>query len=255
MNSKTKDILSLVTIITLIVLMVGYCIFALIYFDKSEQKIMCKQVVVCIEDSTTHRFVNTATIYDYLQKQQLYPIGKAIGIAEAHQIEQSIAKLSPIKAVDCYMGYNGNLHIDLCQRCPLYRIVPNQGKSYYVDNEQRIMPVSNLFTAYTPIVTGEVTKDMAQNELYHFMNYLLADNDWAALFAEVHVDSKQNIRLTCNQGVAYVELGKLTNYAQKLEKLRAWYHQYPHKNNPNLYQKITITYDELIFCTKTENHE
>lgn len=255
MNERVKHIVSLVAIITLIVGMVGYCIFALIYFVPPSQSLACKQVIVCVKDSNEYRFVNASMIYGHLDKQQLNPIGSSIGVEEADRIEKSIAQLSPIKEVNCYMGYNGNLYIDLYQRCPIFRVLPQQANSYYVDKERRIMPTSNLFTAYTPIVTGHVNKEMAQNELYDFMCYLLEDKDWNALFAEVNVDEKGNIRLTSRQGIPYIEMGELDNYTQKMEKLRAWYQQYPHKNDPSIYKKISITYDELIFCTKIDNHE
>lgn len=255
MNSRVKHIVSLVAIITCIVFLAGYCLFAMIYFKQPNQKIQCKQVDVCVEDSAEHRFVNAIMIYDHLESNQLNPIGTSIGIEEADQIEKSISTLSPIKEAHCYMGYNGILHINLYQRCPLFRVVPNHGDSYYIDDERRTMPTSHLFTAYTPIVTGSIGQEMAQNELYDFMVYLLSDEDWKALFAEVHMDEKQNIRLTSRQGIAYIELGNLTNYEQKMEKLRAWYQQHPHKNNATIYKKITIQYDNLIFCTKIDNHE
>ncbi|MBO7160824.1 MAG: hypothetical protein J6V62_05250 [Paludibacteraceae bacterium] len=255
MNPKVKHILSLIAVITSITCLLGYCIFALIYFHKPDQKVQCKSVSVCVMDSTEHGFVNAAMIYDHLAKQKLSPIGGMIGIEESHRIEKSIAKLSPIKVVHCYMGYNGNFHINLYQRCPIYRVLPSEGVSYYIDNDRRTMPISHLFTAYTPIVTGKITPDEAKGELYDFMVYLLSDDDWNALFTEVHIDEKHNIRLTSRQGIKYIELGKLNNYANKMEKLRAWYQQYPHKNDASVYKKITITYDELIFCTKINNHE
>lgn len=255
MNPRVKHIIRLIATITLITCMVGYCIFALVHFTKPDQKVLCKSVSICIKDSTEHRFVNASMIYHHLEKHHINPIGKLTGIAETDCIEKSIAQLSPIKETHCYMGYNGNLHITINQRCPLFRVLPQKGKSYYIDQDRQPMPTSNLFTAYTPIVTGNVSKDMAQQELYDFMIYLLNDKAWNALFAEVHIDNKQNIRLTCRQGIKYIEMGKLANYHKKMEKLRAWYQQYPHKNDPCLYEKITITYDELIFCTKINNHE
>ena len=250
MNPRTKHIVSLTAIIAGISCMVGYCIFALIYFRQPNQKVLCHEISICVEDSAEHRFVNAAMIFQHLEKNKINPINKVIGIEEAHHIEKSIAQLSPIKQVNCYMGYNGKLHINLYQRCPIFRVLTSKGESYYIDAERRTMPVSNLFTAYTPVVTGNVSKKVAQNELYDFMQYLLTDKDWSSLFAEVHLDEKQNIRLTSRQGIPYVELGKLNNYLSKMEKLRVWYQQYPHKNDATVYKKITITYDELIFCTK-----
>lgn len=251
MNPKVKHILCQIAIGLTLFVLLGYCMFAIIYF-KAPTTTPCQTVQVCIKDSAEHRYINSSMIHQYMQRKQVQVFGKEIGIAETNRIEQLIQQLSPVKEVQCYMGYDSCLYIDIWQRQPLFRVIPHQGKSYYIDNERKSMPLSNLFTPYVPILSGHVNTKAAQNEWYDFMNYLINDDDWRVLIAEVHVNSKQQICLTSRQGVPYIEVGSLEQAQKNLQKLRAWYQQYPGKNSPNLYHKISIQYNNLIFCSKNQ---
>lgn len=232
----------------------GYCIFAIVYF-KAPSTHACNSVAVCIQDSAENHYIDQAMVHQFLAKKGIQPIGQHISPQDAYTIEKTIQQMSPIKDVECYMGYDSCLYIDIWQRHPVFRVIANNGRNYYIDQDRRTMPLSDLFTPYLPLVTGHVTTQMAQNELFDFIQYLFNDPDWKVLIAEVHVNSKQQITLTSKQGIPYIEIGKLNNYAAKMEKLRAWYQQHPNKNDSNIYQKITIHYENLLFCTKSNNHE
>lgn len=252
MTPKTKHILQLIFTITLIVILASYLIFSVCYFKKPNEKIPCKQVEICIEDSSKYRFTNELDIRNYLSKRKLNPSGKHIGIAVTNQIERSLREMNVCKKADCFMGYDSVFYIHLWQRCPLFRVIPNQGKSYYIDQDRQKMPVSNNFTAHLPILSGEIKTDAAQKHWFDFMLYLQNDKHWKNMIAEVHVDAQDKVILSSKQGIPYIELGTLQDYPAKMEKLRAWYAEFPHKNNDSIYQKISILYDQLIFCTKSK---
>jgi cell division protein FtsQ len=255
MDAKQKHIIKQVAIIACMIGLLGYCIFAVNKLQRPEQKVMCSSMHIHIADSINNRFVSSVVIQNHLKENHIYPINKETGIDLSDSIEKSIASLNAVKEVECFMGYDGVFYIDVTQRVPLYRILNHLGETYYVDYDRHIMPISDLYTAYTPIATGYINKKDAQESFYDFMRYITEDRDWQALFAEVNVDKEQHIRLTSRQGIPYIEIGPLDNFQEKMEKLRAWYQQYPHKNDPTIYKKITITYEQLIFCTKIEDHE
>jgi cell division protein FtsQ len=254
MNPKVKHILYLIALGLALAVLLGYCLFAVIYF-KAPTTTPCKSVYVCVKDSATHQYINREMIHQYLQKKNAKLYGYKIGVAETDQIEKWVKELSPVKEAQCYMGYDSCLYIDIWQRNPLFRVIPHQGKSYYIDEDKKPMPLSNLFTPYVPILSGHVNSKAAQNEWFAFMQYLLNDKTWHVLIAEVHVNAKQQICLTSRQGVPYIEIGNLENAKENMEKLRIWYQQYPAKNNPDIYEKISIQYNNLIFCSKSNNHE
>lgn len=255
MTDQTKHILKIIANSLCITILAGYCIFSIFYFKKSDEKVYCRQVEIGIEDSSTYRFTNELEVREYLQKHHLNPVDKQIGIAEANEIEQCLMGMNVCKKTDCYMGYDSTLYLRIWQRCPIFRVLPDKGKSYYIDQERTIMPISNNFTAHLPVLSGAIERDAAKGKWFDFMQYLQNDKHWQYMIAEVHVDSQEQIVLSSKQGIPYIELGKLEDYANKMEKLRAWYQSYPHKNSDTIYTKITIHYDHLLFCTKSSQHE
>ncbi|MED9995391.1 MAG: cell division protein FtsQ/DivIB [Paludibacteraceae bacterium] len=250
MKPRTKQILLTICTVTCITVFVGYCIFSIAYFCQDKELVVCANVEVCIEDSASYQFVQQADVYQYMHKKHIAPIGKPIGINQCHQIEKTLSQMTQIKQVECYMGYDSTLYIQLWQRYPIFRVMPAVGKSYYIDRDQKKMPTTANFTAYLPVVSGYVSLQEAQTEVFDFVQYLLNDNLWKSMIAEIHVSKDKQFTLVSRQGIPYIELGSLQDYPQKLKKLRAWYQQYPHKNDSNIYKKITITYDQLIFCAK-----
>lgn len=250
MKPRTKHILLTICTVTCITVLLGYCVFAVVYFCQGNNTVTCTNISVCIEDSASYQFIQQADVYKYMHKKRIAPMGKEIGIEQCNQLENSLLKMTQIKQAECFMGYNGTLYIQLWQRYPIFRVLPVSGKSYYIDQDRKKMPTTTNFTAYLPVVSGHVSLKAAQNELYDFVQYLLSNPLWKSMFAEIHVTKDNQIMLVSRQGIPYIELGALQAYQQKLNKLRAWYQQYPHKNNSDLYKKITITYDQLIFCAK-----
>ncbi len=250
MSPKAKHICILVAVITCITALAGYCLFAIIYFGRPSEKVTCQRVDVCIKDSATYRFTNELEVRKHLAKHRLEPVNKLIGIDEAHRIEQCLKNMNVCKDAVAYMGYDGTFYIQLWQRCPVFRVMPKQGENYYIDQDRKRMPISNNFTPHLPILSGDISLKEAQGVYFDFMQYMQNDIHWKNLVAEVTV-LQGNVTLTCKQGVPYVELGKLEQYEKKMEKLRAWMEQYAHKNDATIYKKISIQYNDLIFCTQS----
>jgi len=128
--------------------------------------------------------------------------------------------------------------------------VMNNGRSYYVDREGEIMPVSPNFTAYVPIVTGAVNEEFAKGPLYDFALFLRRNDFWNAQIEQIHVDYSEEIELIPRVGNQIILLGKLDDYQYKLDKLFALYKNGFRQTGWNCYQRINLKYDNQVVCTK-----
>ena len=125
----------------------------------------------------------------------------------------------------------------------------NEG-SYYVDLDGNLMAVSSDFSAYVPIVTGVVSKEIALNELYQFAIYLHSNPFWKAQIEQVHFETERKVILIPRVGNHVVELGSLDDYEQKLKKLYSLYRNGFSKVGWNYYKKINLSYENQAVCTK-----
>ncbi len=227
----------------------GYLIFALSAFSHKPDKQTCKGVRVLIKDSTELRFITKKEIVLCLEQGEVNPVGKNMQSVQTEAIEKLLKKQPRIKNAECYKTPSGIVYIEITQREPILRVM-NSGRSYYVDREGEIMPVSNNFAAYVPIVTGLVDEKLAKGALYDFALYLRRDEFWNAQIEQIHVDSRSEVELIPRVGNQVILLGKLDNYEYKLNKLFSLYKNGFSKTGWNCYEHINLKYDNQVVCTK-----
>lgn len=246
MKESTKHIIITILIWLAVAILGGYCIFSIIMFGNKEEKSVCKNIIIDIDDK--YNFIQEEDITETLKRKKLYPINKPISHQEANKIEKTLSKMSLSKEVECYVG-DSTLYIDITQRKPVYRVFSGN-ESYYVDSDRKIMPTSSNFTAKVPIAIGHIDKVEASEEVYDIITYLEEDKYWNSLFKQLYITSDKELILISKQGIEEVHLGEMSEYKEKLSILKKWYEQYPERNCDTLYSRINLKYDDIIYCTR-----
>ena len=232
-----------------IIAILGYLVFAISAFSYKSDKQTCKGVEVVIRDSAQLRFITKKEIILCLEQKELNPIGKNMQSVQTEQIERLLKSQPRIKNAESYKTPSGVVYIEITQREPILRVM-NSGRSYYVDREGEIMPISSNFTAYVPIVTGAVNEEFAKGPLYDFALYLRRNDFWNAQIEQIHVDYSEEIELIPRVGNQIILLGKLDNYEYKLNKLFSLYKNGFKQTGWNCYRQINLKYDNQVVCTK-----
>jgi len=232
-----------------IIAVLGYVVFAISAFSYKSDKQVCKKVDVLIKDSARLRFITKKEIIFCLEDKNLNPVGLNMQTIQTGKIEKILKKQPRIKNVECYKTPSGIICIEITQREPILRVM-NSGRSYYVDREGEIMPVSSNFTAYVPIVTGAVNEAFAKGPLYDFALFLRRNAFWNAQIEQIYVDYDEEIELIPRVGNQVILLGKLDNYEYKLNKLLSLYKNGFNRTGWNCYRQINLKYDNQVVCTK-----
>jgi len=232
-----------------IVAVLGYLVFAIFAFSYKSDKQACRRVEVLIKDSAQLRFITKKEVIFCLEEKNLNPIGRNMQTVQTEEIEKLLKKQPRIKNAECYKTPSGMICIEITQREPILRVM-NNGRSYYVDREGEIMPVSPNFTAYVPIVTGAVNEAFAKGPLYDFALFLRRNAFWNAQIEQIHVDYSEEVELIPRVGNQIILLGKLDNYEYKLNKLFSLYKNGFSTTGWNCYRQINLKYDNQAVCTK-----
>ena len=224
----------------------GYCLFGIIMFSSVEKENTCKSIVV--EVNKEYDFIDEKDVNKVLKSKNIYPLNKKLNHELANKIEKELSHMTLSKNVECYVG-DSTLYVEILQRKPVYRVISGN-TSYYVDSDREIMPTSRNFTANVPIVLGGIDKTQAKEEVYDLVEYIENDKYWKALFRQIYITDKKEVILISTQGVEEIHLGEISAYKEKLDILKRWYEQYPERNCDTLYSKISLKYNNLIYCTK-----
>lgn len=233
----------------LVVFTLGYILFSIVTTSFHSNETMCSGFNAVIKDSATLRFVSKSDIVRFLEEGDLNPLGVRYDCIDESKIEALLESQSRIKNAECYKTPSGRLVVEIRQREPILRVMGKAG-NFYIDLDGNIMKVSSDFSAYVPIVTGAISKKIAQTKLYDFGLYLHTNAFWKALVEQIHFEPSGNVILIPRVGNQVIELGSLDNFEQKLHKLYSLYQNGFSKIGWNYYKRINLSYENQVVCTK-----
>ena len=206
---------SKILLAVLITLLVGGLVVALAFIVPSNDTKKCENIHLIVSDYEQFKFISDKEVSFQLQNSGVYPVGKLHSEIDLTEMEQSLMKLNMVKDVKCYFANNDDVNVSVTQRVPVFR-VKEDGRDYYIDNERKRMPTSIKFSAYVPIVTGNVNFEFAASELYDFVVYLQSESRWRSAFTQIYVYPNNKVELIPRVGDFRIELGTLERYEAKL---------------------------------------
>ena len=208
----------------------------------------CSYISVIVSDSTERRFVSAEEIHKYIASTTLNPIGKPTADVDCHNIELYVASHPMLEWAECDLTLDGALRIIVGQRIPVLRVMTADA-NYYVDRQRKQMPVRATTAAYVPIVTGRVSKRMATEELFDFVEWLSENPFWAAQIEQINVTPRYEIELTPRVGSGKILLGKLDeHYPERLDRLYQLYTKSFNQHGWKQYREIDLRYEGQIVC-------
>jgi cell division protein FtsQ len=183
-------------------------------------------------------------------------IGKKLKEIDTEAIESRLSKNPTIlkaavykKVVRDSAGYKGIIGLNIKHRNPRLRIVSPQG-NFYMDDTGHKFPVSVNYAANVPVITGNVSLELAKTDLLPFVEFIQKNKFWKAQIKQIHVNSGSELLLTTLVGNHLIEFGTADNMEEKFRNLRAFYDQILSNNNWNKYKRIILKFDNQVIAKK-----
>jgi cell division protein FtsQ len=187
------------------------------------------------------------------------------------ELEDKLSNNHSIKEAQVYKTIDGELVISVKQRRPIVRIFSNN-ESYYIDENGRLMPLSNKYTARLLVVNGALNEPFAKrysisydsledsvssktllDEIYKISNFIDKSEFWKAQIEQIHVDKVSGFILIPKVGNHKIVFGGIDNMDGKFEKLMIFYKKGLSKTGWNEYSEINLKYKNQVVCTKRYN--
>ena len=166
---------------------------------------------------------------------------------DLNTIEQLIQANKMVKKAQVFLTIDGELRSKIEQRQPLGRVEGSQ--KYYLDKDGIIMPLSPLHSARVPIITGHITGKTLE-DAYVILNYINADEFLRKNVIGIHIEGEGNYQLKFRVNSFVVHLGDVKNLEEKFGKFKAFYAKGIKDNSLDLYQIVSLEYDDQVVCTK-----
>jgi len=253
MHNKLHNILIISLISLGLLLCVGYAVGSYYYSHQQIKPIYCTDIQYSFENNETV-FLSESEISKLLIDINLYPVTLEATPLLANKIEQGLQKTIYIKQANCYFDLNGTCHIHTRWRQPFYR-VQTAKKSYFVDTEGGILPGSTPVQDSILCITGSLSDSVATHTFMPLISYIASNPFWHAHTTMISITPNQQICLHLTNCVPLIELGDTNQLVSKLKIAERWIKQYPQLAFGNVYSKINLSYNHLIYGTKANVNE
>ncbi len=185
----------------------------------------------------------------------------SISKLELSEFEKKVKKNEYVENCNAYINNSGELEFEIEQKQPVFRVIHENGVSYYVDKSGIKFSVSPTFTANVPIATGKIVYDvdslsvqqgLAINDLLEFFDFLNHHEFAQSLVTYVNVEPNGDYVFIPRIGDHEVNLGSMDNLDEKFERLQIFYEEGLNKIGWDKYSQINLKFKNQIIAKKKE---
>ena len=239
------------------------------FVDANYDKIMVNEFVIEIDKSNGHSFVTEDQVVEYLNDKGIVLNEDIKEVPDLEEIESLIQDLSATKNVEVYSYNNGELHIEIEQRNPIARVLVNNGYlSYYIDEDGKVMSLSDTYVARVPVFNGYINygdhyrsindlsvhdpEDHTLDEIYHLANIINNDEFFKSQIVQVYVNKKGEYEMIPRVGIQRILFGSINEAEKKFMKLKEFYTNRSNISAKefNMYDTLNVMYNNQIVCSK-----
>lgn len=181
------------------------------------------------------------------------------------QMESLLEENVWIKDAQLYFDNKDVLHVSVVERKPVARIFTNSGKSFYIDENEKGIPLSENLSIKVPVFTGvpdkkdRVKKDsLLMQDIRMTAQFISQNSFWTSQVAQIDVapsdaDGSWEFEMVPVVGNHLVKLGSGENIEQKFNRLFIFYKQVLARSGFDKYKTIDVRYTGQVVGGKSEN--
>ncbi len=230
-----------IKILTILVLIVSLYSFT----NKRNNKRILNKVDIKIQDSEnlfiTHPMVNKLLIQNNVNVTNIAKEKLVL-----NKLEKALNSNKMVENAQVCLSVNGKLGVEIKQRTPIVRLGGNN--PCYLDVNGKVMPLSPIFSARVPLVTGNFSKDNL-NDIYELAMFVRNDDFLNKNVIGIHQRGNDfELRFRIENFV--IKLGKVKNLEKKFNNLKAFYQKALKDNSLNDYAIVNLQYKNQVVCAK-----
>ena len=226
-------------------ILVGIVFFLVAFTHQRNAGRKIKAVEVNFE-AGSNLFVTAETVDKLLIQNEANVTNMAKETLVLREMEQRLQDNPMVRDAQVFVTVNGVLGAKIEQRNPIARVTASP--DYYLDADGKMMPLSSVFTARVPLVTGSATADFTA-----LTPLLLAINK--DLFMQhsvvgLHVKKNGGIILKVRKHKFVLRFGKPDHIEKKFQNFKAFYQKTKQDSTLYSYELIDLRFGNQVVATK-----
>ncbi len=179
-----------------------------------------------------------------LNNDTLPSIGKET--LDLNKMEKRLLENPMIKDAEVYVTIDGVLGTKIEQRNPVARVSGNP--DFYLDEEGLKMPLSKVYSARVPIVSG--ISEAYFSEVTNLINKISKDNFMKEHIVGLEVNKDAEILLNIRKNYFKILFGKPKNIEAKFQNFKAFYKLIKKDSLLESYSLVNLKFENQVVATK-----
>ncbi|MAO09326.1 MAG: hypothetical protein CMC07_00115 [Flavobacteriaceae bacterium] len=162
------------------------------------------------------------------------------------EVESRLLENEMILDAEVYINLNGSLGAKITQRNPLGRVAASP--DYYIDDRGEKMPLSVVYTARVPLVTGVSESNF--KKVTPLLRAIDEDPFMKSSVIGLELQQNGNIELRLRKHNFKVLFGKPEAIANKFQNFKAFYKKTKQDNKLSSYKLVNLQFGDQVVATK-----
>ena len=264
---NTKKTIRKILFVSMWMVIGGGMLVLLIAAMGKQKKNTCKDYSITIKGNEAKDFFLTET--DVVKLLKAATKGNIKGQSKAsfnlQQMENLLEENVWIKDAQLYFDNKEVLHVSVVERKPVARIFTQTGKTFYIDENEQGIPVSENMTIKVPVFTGVPDKEnrakkdsLLIHDIRTTAQFINGNPFWTSQVAQIDVaasnaDGSLEFEMVPVIGNHIVKLGDGENVEQKFNRLFIFYKQVLARSGFDKYKTIDVRFEGQVVGGKSEN--
>ncbi len=245
---------------------------SLAFASGKENNVTAENLLVTVNNTEVNTFIDEEDVKEFFKERNDSILHTSIKNIDVNSLEKALNSHPAVENADIAVDVNGDVTIDVKQRTPLVRVMNLDGESYYIDNQSKLMPLSDKYTARVLIATGNINESFATryqfpvtmiakndlfskvsvlDDIYVISEFIVKDSVLASLIHQINVTNDKELELYPSIGNHKIIFGEAKDFQEKFDKLKLFYTEGLNKTDGwNKYSTINIKYKNQVVCTK-----
>jgi cell division protein FtsQ len=232
------------------------CIVAVLAASQKQQVQTLNKIDLYVTNGGSYQFLDKQELFnDIVTKKGIKEHKTALSRLDVKAIETAAYKNQWVSNAQAYVDNKRNLHINVTQRVPVARIFYTNGQSLYLDTSLRLLPLSDMFTHYTTIVTNvpvgqsDSTNRSLRSKIIKLVRFIERDTFWSSQIDQVVVTDDAKFELIPVLGTHKILLGDTVNLKERFDNLFAFYKNVLNKIGWEKYEIVDIRFKDQVVAS------
>ena len=237
----------------------GISLFILLISAASRNgQLRCSGLEIEIEGYKHEMFISEADIKSLIEDDLSHAIkGSNIDAMNLRRLENLLQKDNWVSKAQLFVDNQQSLHVNISERLPVARVFTQGNRSYYIDSQAVILPLSQQQIANVPVFTNLPDRpqklagadSLFWKQISKMGSYIISDSFLLMQIGQINVTPQKELELYPVIGNHIVLFGKPEKWVEKLSRLEMFDKQFLATTGLNKYSRLDLRFDKQIVAT------